>query len=82
MQKCAKNTNVRKAHLQQVTKAIRIYYFLCTEDLTNSLLQFKISTRSLVQARVSAYARRPPECAFLLIALARARLFMKKNVDI
>ena len=52
------------------TKSIRRYRYIPTyinEGITCSLLWVQISTRSLTLASISAYARRTPEYAFLLM---------------
>ena len=52
------------------------------EGITISLLQVKNSTHSLAQARLSAYARRPPEYAFLLMRACVCASFYGQNFKI
>ena len=76
----ARNHTLCKHNVLDIKKKTSYIPSYINESVTSSLVQVKISTRSLDPTPISAYARRPPEYAFLLMR-ACASIY-EKNVNI
>ena len=66
-------------------KSLRRYGYIpscINKGMTSSLPKVKISTRSIAPARVSPYARCPPEYAFLLMRACACASIYEENGDI